>query len=229
MNLHSTPTPPRFLAGKLVRLTASAAIGLTPVLLLVTPQPAAAIDVRFSFDGITGIIRNLAENTANQRTTPPVIVEINGPALFAGRPVTGVYDYSLTGSQGSGFYTGTTALSTNDRGIANVFTQLSWSGGLLLSGGEIAYLQFGGLPTCCGLPSISQGPNQGYFGVGFWPGPNGGFTADTATQGEITWQLVEEVPGPLPVLGAAAAFGYSRKLRKRIRGSRSVANTAPNA
>lgn len=25
-----------------------------------------------------------------------------------------------------------------------------------------------------------------------------------------------EVPGPLPVLGAAAAFGYSRRLRRRI-------------
>jgi len=36
------------------------------------------------------------------------------------------------------------------------------------------------------------------------------------------------VPGPLPVLGAAAAFGYSRKLRKRIKFSRSDANTAPN-
>lgn len=28
--------------------------------------------------------------------------------------------------------------------------------------------------------------------------------------------LRERVPGPLPLLGAAAAFGYSRKLRKRI-------------
>jgi hypothetical protein len=27
------------------------------------------------------------------------------------------------------------------------------------------------------------------------------------------------VPGPLPALGAVAAFGFSRKLRKRIRGS----------
>ncbi len=29
----------------------------------------------------------------------------------------------------------------------------------------------------------------------------------------------DTVPGPLPVLGIAAAFGYSRKLRKRIQGS----------
>jgi hypothetical protein len=31
---------------------------------------------------------------------------------------------------------------------------------------------------------------------------------------------VEEVPGPLPILGAAAAFGYSRKLRKSIKASK---------
>jgi hypothetical protein len=30
------------------------------------------------------------------------------------------------------------------------------------------------------------------------------------------------VPGPLPLLGAATAFGFSRKLRKRIKGSESL-------
>ncbi|MEY4806752.1 MAG: hypothetical protein RLZZ206_1141 [Cyanobacteriota bacterium] len=34
------------------------------------------------------------------------------------------------------------------------------------------------------------------------------------------------VPGPLPALGAAAAFGFSRKLRKRLKASRSVSSTA---
>jgi hypothetical protein len=31
---------------------------------------------------------------------------------------------------------------------------------------------------------------------------------------------IPAVPGPLPILGVAAAFGYSRKLRKRIKSSR---------
>jgi hypothetical protein len=31
-----------------------------------------------------------------------------------------------------------------------------------------------------------------------------------------------EVPGPLPLLGVAAAFGYSRKLRKRIKGNKTL-------
>ena len=33
---------------------------------------------------------------------------------------------------------------------------------------------------------------------------------------------VGDVPGPLPLLGVAAAFDYSRKLRKRIKGSESL-------
>jgi hypothetical protein len=35
--------------------------------------------------------------------------------------------------------------------------------------------------------------------------------SDTATQKDLT-----KVPGPLPILGAGMAFGFSRKLRKRI-------------
>jgi hypothetical protein len=34
------------------------------------------------------------------------------------------------------------------------------------------------------------------------------------------------VPGPLPTLGAAAAFGFSRQLRKRIKGSTNSASTS---
>jgi hypothetical protein len=31
-----------------------------------------------------------------------------------------------------------------------------------------------------------------------------------------------QTPGPLPVLGAGAAFGFSRKLRSRIKAARAV-------
>jgi hypothetical protein len=36
----------------------------------------------------------------------------------------------------------------------------------------------------------------------------------------ITFGATTEAPGPIPVLGAAAAFGWSRRLRKRIAGTR---------
>ncbi len=39
-------------------------------------------------------------------------------------------------------------------------------------------------------------------------------------------ELVPPVPGPIPALGAAAAFGFSRKLRKRINaGTNSASST----
>jgi hypothetical protein len=42
---------------------------------------------------------------------------------------------------------------------------------------------------------------------------------------EVTWAQATPVPGPLPVLGAAAAFGFSRKLRKRIKTSTNPARS----
>jgi hypothetical protein len=36
-----------------------------------------------------------------------------------------------------------------------------------------------------------------------------------------TVYVCPKVPGPLPVLGAATAFGFSRKLRKRIKSNNS--------
>jgi hypothetical protein len=55
-----------------------------------------------------------------------------------------------------------------------------------------------------GLPN-GQATNRGYFGI------------DNLTIGR-------PVPGPLPLLGVGAAFGLSRKLRKRIKGAPPVAS-----
>jgi len=35
-------------------------------------------------------------------------------------------------------------------------------------------------------------------------------------------QNTDRVPGPLPLLGAGAAFGFSRRIRSRIKGARQV-------
>ena len=48
--------------------------------------------------------------------------------------------------------------------------------------------------------------------------------SDTYTYAQAT--AVPAVPGPLPALGAAAAFGYSRTLRKRIKATKAVGASA---
>jgi hypothetical protein len=52
------------------------------------------------------------------------------------------------------------------------------------------------------------------YGFGF---KNGGFIE---AGGETKQPIRANVPGPLPILGLGAAFGYSRMLRKRIKGRR---------
>jgi hypothetical protein len=52
------------------------------------------------------------------------------------------------------------------------------------------------------------------YGFGF---KDGGFIE---VGGEKIQPIRHDVPGPLPILGTAAAFGYSRKLRKRIKSSK---------
>jgi len=50
--------------------------------------------------------------------------------------------------------------------------------------------------------------------------PSGGFlTIDQFTTARAPAQATD-VPGPIPVLGSAAAFGFTRKLRRRIQASR---------
>lgn len=64
-----------------------------------------------------------------------------------------------------------------------------------------ASLSESGSGTVVAFPTLDEGVPFGFFG------PN------------MATHPVATVPGPLPVLGAAAAFGFSRRLRKRVKGS----------
>jgi hypothetical protein len=47
--------------------------------------------------------------------------------------------------------------------------------------------------------------------------PNSLYFETFSTTAAIKYAIAKEVPGPLPLLGIGAAFGYSRVLRKRIK------------
>ena len=67
------------------------------------------------------------------------------------------------------------------------------------------YLEDFGIPSDPSIPAILE------------VYPTSRASADTWTQ-VITQTAIPPVPGPLPILGAGAAFGFSRKLRRRIAG-----------
>lgn len=66
-----------------------------------------------------------------------------------------------------------------------------------------------------GFVRLTDDPNEGDHG-GVTPG------ADIDAVGAISTVLSPPVPGPLPVLGAFTALGFSRKLRKRIKDGKKI-------
>lgn len=76
-----------------------------------------------------------------------------------------------------------------------------------------------------GQPNNSAGgQNKGYFQntASQIPAPTWGDLADNSNGNIKSFVVETNVPGPLPALGAVAAFGFSRKLRKRIIDSKAV-------
>jgi len=80
-------------------------------------------------------------------------------------------------------------------------------------------------PTGCPSPNNTASPFSGFFNVDlslaqiFGTGGASIFTYTSGSEQIILRKDPTQVPGPLPLLGAAAAFGYSRKLRNRIQKS----------
>ena len=66
-------------------------------------------------------------------------------------------------------------------------------------------------------------PMSGFFDVNLSLAQIGvnGAVAFTSGSEQVILRNATDIPGPVPILGAAAAFGYSRKLRNRIQKSTS--------
>jgi hypothetical protein len=126
-----------------------------------------------------------------------------GPAAF-------VPSYRLIASQTT--FNGT-VLRIGASSVSGIFTHLNGSRSLFFI--DSTYTS--------GTPIVSSATfnNTTLRGLGFTTtGLIGTWTLEgTGDQIEV---VLTEVPGPLPLLGAGAAFGFSRRLRRRIRTSQAT-------
>jgi len=143
-------------------------------------------------------------------------------------------NYVTSSGNGICLFANTTAPDTTNRcnvldpqiGTGNLnFVSLTANRSIFLTGGSI--VQITGSPGNINLSNTIGGPSLGSINA-----VTGNFTFNspvTLNQGqEIIFSgsgtnsalrlqslTIEDVPGPLPLLGAAAAFGYSRRLRRK--------------
>ena len=79
------------------------------------------------------------------------------------------------------------------------------------------------------MRQIGRGSENFVQSCAFVPSSDPACLPGTTPDDQVVYARATLVPGPLPVLGAAAAFGYSRKLRKRINGGTTASSTTPGA
>lgn len=72
-------------------------------------------------------------------------------------------------------------------------------------------------------PATTGNQANGFLSCTHGQGLGASATGSTLICGNKINGGITEAPGPLPILGAAAAFGYSRKIRTRIQSSRQLA------
>jgi hypothetical protein len=188
---------------------------------LLAPQSASALDFTFSFGGVggvQGIIEGLVTG-ANlcDSSQPACVVKVTnsggtgapaGPYIKVTSPARPGFTVSAGGQIASADWIGTVT-------------------GINAPGEQLLSLFLG--PNPCGGPTpICQVGFVGGGDLGNSGDPQAGyFKEGTDLKFDAVKPPASSVPGPLPLFGAAAAFGYSRKLRKRIKSIRTSASTRP--
>ena len=130
---------------------------------------------------------------------------------------------------GLNFGAGTTASYSYTVAIAPGNPYASFRGHRTGATSDDIFLPLVGTKTLTGTPNggVSTSTNGAIGNAVFYSptigGPvtfTGGINVTSGRMDGFTDSLVQQiqvpVPGPLPILGAAAAFGYSRRLRKRL-------------
>ncbi len=177
--------------------------------ILLAPQAAYSLGLIFVFDGVLGTFRSLEAGVTTN--FPPGEVEINfGPAkgfyIKAPRCILPDCGYVSVTAKGS-IFTAPAFFHGQNNGWQLLITSppptpTSWTvfGSLLYCPGY----EVDGDPEKCPAPGPGTESRAGWLTPP--PHPDPGEDSGPA------------VPGPLPWLGVAAAFGLSRKLRRRING-----------
>ena len=176
-------------------ITATAVLGLNA-------GGAAALDFNFSFSTTTG--------TTSTPTNPATVTGI----------ISGLIDNSIRQTSG---LTVTILSATNaPAGGWPTFTSVSSGGsGIWVSNGQVtsanlifrngdSYLEFG---TVNNPDNRNYYPLLDYFGTTYVS--NAGSSGPSTSN--LTFTPVSQAPSPLPIMGAGAAFGWSRRLRRRIK------------
>ena len=219
------------------------------------PQAASALDFTFSFAGVTGLIENLVEgqNICNNAApnSPACFVKVtNSGRPSSGRPRpsgVGTYRWYDFVPEEVGNFTvlrsGGSFFLVSARWRGNCDASLNCDPGT----NEFGDFYDSNLLFCDPTPGYGfLGCDQPPFGPSVYPtgiqsfcisapvvcetdqsepdGPSGGPVAFAAVQPSTPSS--SSVPGPLPLLGAAA-FSFSRKLRNRIKVTRTTAPTRP--
>jgi hypothetical protein len=180
------------------------AAGLTTAV-LGHATPAQALIFAFEFD-----------ETPDTTVTPPIVG--TGTFSFDGNPGPGTFALTSLPNFNFLFNFGSESFSNADitTPLANILV------GITVVGSDYS-VNFGGsrggpLGGSIDFDNSNKFLNfQPDFGSLYFTAPSPQFTALEQTFG--TFQGLTPVPGPLPLFGAGAAFGFSRKLRRKIRSS----------
>ena len=121
----------------------------------------------------------------------------------------GTFDYSITITEPGKFF--------ESVGVA-------WTGDLTASVNKQFFIDDTYTTPVPGLPVLTSNWRPGDSFVTIPNGYTTLYVRDTYTAGVSAMAngYTQQVPGPLPILGAGAAFGFSRRLRRRIKLSQTL-------
>jgi hypothetical protein len=207
--------------GRIVR-NISAGLALSLPLAITWAQPAHAVLI-FNFYELGG---NLVVEGTGSLSLPSGPLSTSGgfggslfldDEFFTG-PSSPMNVYGITGPITLGL-TPINTTSSSDSGIA---LGLAYSyGDFYLDSTYVSGSPISSSSTFSGITLASLGmPNSGILGTWtvFKPGEKSTYFGTISVQVTASSSgSPANVPGPLPILGLAAAFGFSRKLRKRIK------------